>query len=161
AYGGQINMAVMKRLQAAIAGNALAIAVQPITPLAEASAGDIAKLDVLARVKDADGELAAAEFMREASAAGLLRPLDHFVIGNACVHYARNARAGEMLMFLRLSRQSLQDRATVALVRAALAQYQVKPAHLSFEIAEAEFAGLQPEEAATLFSLKKMGCRLT
>ena len=161
AYGGQINVAVLKRLQAAMTANTLAIALQPITPLADSSPGEVNKLDVLARIKDAEGELAAAEFMREASAAGLLRQLDHWIIRSACVYYARNAGKGEALLFLRLSRQSLQDRNTLSVVKNALAQYQVKPQHLSFELAEAEFSGLQPEEAATLFSLKKMGCRLT
>ncbi|HVT36160.1 MAG TPA: EAL domain-containing protein, partial [Nevskiaceae bacterium] len=106
AYGGQINVAVLKRLQAAVSGGGLALALQPITPLADAGGGDVSKLDVLARIKDHDGELAAAEFMREASAAGLLRQIDHWMIRTACAYYARNAAKGEVLLFLRLSRQA-------------------------------------------------------
>jgi EAL domain-containing protein (putative c-di-GMP-specific phosphodiesterase class I) len=155
----QINVEVLKRLRTAMAANGLAIAVQPITPLA-AAAGSDERLDVLIRIKDATGELAAAEFMREASSAGLLKSMDHWVVRHACAMAAKSGR-NDILYFLRIARQTLQDAATLQVVRGAIATHRVLPGNLSFELPEAEFASLFPDERSLLFALKKDGCRLT
>lgn len=158
---GQLNVEVLKRLRAAVASNGLALALQPISGLADSAPGAASKLDVLIRIKDAAGELTAADFMKEASAAGLLKHVDHWVVRNVCAMYARNTAQRDALFFLRVSRQTLQDPTTLGMVRDATAQNGMKAAQLSFELPEAEFAALQKDEALALLSLKKQGCRLT
>lgn len=158
---GHINVEMLKRLRTAISGNRLALAVQPISVLAGPDRGEERKLDVLIRIKDDNGELTAADFLREARAAGLLKPLDHWVVRNACAVYARNAGKRDVLFFLRLSRQTLQDPLTLTVVREAIAQYKANPANLSFELTEAEYNALQDDEHKILLALKGDGCRLT
>lgn len=158
---GQLNVVTLKRLRAAIAGGNLAMAVQPISGLAAAVTDQASKLDVLIRIKDGAGELAAADFMREASAAGLLKALDHWVVVNACSLSARNPAFRESLFFLRISRQALQDAATLKIVRDAISNYGMKASQLSFEVPETEFAALPREEAMAVFALRKLGCRFT
>jgi len=161
AGSGQLNVDVLKRLRAAVASNGLALALQPISGLAAPVPAGAAKLDVLIRIKDAAGELTAADFMTEAGAAGMLKMLDHWVIRNVTALYARTSSQRDALFFLRISRQTLQDPTTPVLVRDTLAQAKMKPAQLSFELPEAEFAALQKEESTALLALKKLGCMLT
>lgn len=157
----QLNVDTLKRLRAAISANGLAIAVQPISPLAGPEGADAERLDVLIRIKDAAGEMAAAEFMREASASGLLKAMDQWIVRHACAMAAKHAGKGEALYFLRIARQTLQDPATLGVVRGAIATHRVLPSHLSFEMSESEFITLFPDERALLYALKKDGCRLT
>jgi EAL domain-containing protein (putative c-di-GMP-specific phosphodiesterase class I) len=155
-----VNVDMVKRVRAALDRGLLALAVQPISNLA-GGGHEEHKLDVLVRLKDEQGELNAGEFLPDAGAAGLLKRIDHWVVHNACAMYAKHPQKRDLLLFLRLSRQSLQDPETVNVINDAVSTHRVPPRHLSFELTESELAALLPDELRRLVALKMVNGRLT
>jgi EAL domain-containing protein (putative c-di-GMP-specific phosphodiesterase class I) len=157
-----MNTALVARIKAALRDNTLALAAQAISDLAGTDDGEsVRRLDVLVRLKDAQGELPARDFLEGAKAAGLIRLIDRWVIRHACRLIRENAAKGRMLLFLRISRQALQDKVTLVDVQAECKALQVAPDQLSFELPESDIAELTDAEWQVLEGLRKLGCALT
>ena len=160
--GRILSAALVNRIKNALKDNTLALAMQPISELASEGGDEVHRLDVLVRLKDAEGELAARDFIQEASAAGLVRLIDRWVVRATCQLIGKNARNSDrMLFFLRLSRQSLQEPVTLIDIQADFRGAGVSAEHFSFELTETDLAELADTERQNLEGLRKLGCVIT
>jgi EAL domain-containing protein (putative c-di-GMP-specific phosphodiesterase class I) len=160
---GSIDPAVMKRIQNALKQNQLALVVQPISELVgEPHKKPSSKLDIYVMLKDSEGELPASKFIREARASGLIRFVDRWVVHNVCrVLHSNLQMEGPVLLFLRLSRQSLHDPTLVYSLKQEVNKQGIPPDCLSFELIEADLTDLSDDEFRVLQEMKQAGFLLS
>jgi EAL domain-containing protein (putative c-di-GMP-specific phosphodiesterase class I) len=141
----------------------MSLVVQPISELiGQPDRKPSSKLDIYVMIKDAEGELPASRFIREARASGLIRYVDRWVIQNACkILRANLQKEGPMLLFLRLSRQSLHDATLVPALGHEARDKGIPPECLSFELIQSDTVDLTADEIQALRQIKEAGFLLT
>lgn len=157
-----LDPAVTKRVVNALKQNQMSLVVQPISELVgQANQKPSSKLDIYVMLKDAEGELPARKFVREARASGLIRYVDRWVVHNACKLLRANLpKEGPMLLFLRLSRQSLHEANLPQMLSQEAAKNGVPLECLSFELSSSDTHDLTDAEIGVLEAVKQAGFRL-
>lgn len=158
-----LNPAVTRRIENALKHNHLALVMQPISELVgQPNHSPGSKLDIYVMLRDPDGELPASRFIHEARASGLIRPVDRWVIHNACLLLHRNfSKRGPITLFLRLSRQTLHDPMLLVTLKREIEQYRISPESLAFELFESDIANPDRDELRILHEMKTMGFLLS
>ncbi|MGH8458965.1 MAG: EAL domain-containing protein, partial [Nevskiales bacterium] len=158
-----LDPSISKRIQNALKQNQLALVFQPISELVgQPDRKSSSKLDIYVMLKDAEGELPASKFIREARASGLIRYIDRWVVHNACALLRAELRKQvSMLLFLRLSRQSLHDPTLVYSLQREVKDHGIAPDTLAFELFESDIADLSEAELKTLREIKGSGFLLS
>jgi diguanylate cyclase (GGDEF)-like protein/PAS domain S-box-containing protein len=135
---------------------------QPIVALAD---GSIAALEGLVRWRHPTrGMLPPGVFIGIAEETGAIIDLGRFVIARACADAARwNATrpdADPVLMTVNLSPVQLGDAGLPEFVATSLSASGIEPSQLGLEITETVVFSENPEHAARLLAIKRLGVRL-
>ena len=143
----------VKHIKAALDDNRFRLVQQPIASLA---GGEAPMFDMLVRMIDTQGkEVLPSEFMPAAERNDLMRPIDRWVLTAA----AKFARRKGGCLFVRLSRDSVQDSSLVSWMEKLLQSVQVDPKCLCLQVTE-DLAAAQPQQVAALATaLRKLGMR--
>lgn len=125
----------VKRIKSALAENRFRIAQLPIAGLRSDSAR---MFDLLIRMLDEQGNaVLPSEFLPAAERNNLMKTIDRWII-NASVEFCRNHQADKV--FIRLSRQSMQDVSLADWLTAELDKNDFDPSNLVIQVAEQEAA---------------------
>lgn len=123
------------RLRSALLQNRLRLMHQPITGLTEEVDGIFdTRVQMIDEVGDA---VLASEFIPAAKRAGMIKNIDRWIIG-ASLSFCQSKNP--MLVFLRLSADSINDDSLRDWLRERIANSQVNPAKICFQVSE-EVAG--------------------
>src|SRR6266540_2512141 len=148
-------------LRGALERGELAVAYQPIIDLAD---GHIVGVEALARWQHPQrGAVSPAEFIPLAEETGLILPIGHLVLEQACTQAARwrhRFPAIPLTINVNLSVRQVQAPGIVAEVAEILAATGLPPSALILEITESVLAEDQEVAAERLWALKRLGARL-
>lgn len=159
-----LDLGWQARLREALASDGFVLEFQPIVPLtspSDASGRDLYR-EVLVRLRDPTGAVIyPGSFMPMAERFNLAHQIDMWVLSAVMRHLAalREERCSAVTLGVNLSGQSLDAANMANDICQLLAQYQVDPRSLVFEIAEA--AALANLSAANrlINQLREIGCR--
>jgi diguanylate cyclase (GGDEF)-like protein/PAS domain S-box-containing protein len=147
-------------LRHAVDFNELGLAYQPIVSL---NNGEVTEVEVLLRWVHPDlGQVPPSEFVPIAEETGLIIPIGHWLVHEAC----RSLRAliddtGVPLgLSLNLSPRQVTDRQLLSELSAATKAHGIPPAKVKLEITESMLLDERPHVLATLNELRDMGFRL-
>jgi diguanylate cyclase (GGDEF)-like protein len=105
-------------------------------PIAKLSGGGGKIYDTVLRMIDQQGdEVRASEFMASAQRNNLSRPIDRWVIGSSIVYCAHQHCD---LLFIKLSRNSINDDSLIDWVCTQVREQKVKPQQFCFQISETD-----------------------
>ncbi len=125
-------------------------------PVVEASDEHIVGFEALLRWKHPEhGRIAPDKFIPIAEETGLIIPIGHWVIAEACAWAARWPR--HVRVAVNLSPAQIDDPLLVETVRRALADNDLDPARLELEITESLFLNESPATIDRLAALKALG----
>ena len=148
-------------LRGALERGELAVHYQPIIELAD---GHIVGVEALARWQHPQrGPISPAEFIPLAEETGLILPIGHLVLEQACTQAARwrhRFPAIPLTINVNLSVRQVQAPGIVAEVAEILAATGLPPSALILEITESFLAEDQEVAAERLWALKRLGARL-
>ncbi|MDF2629725.1 MAG: hypothetical protein K0R39_3556 [Symbiobacteriaceae bacterium] len=144
-----------QRIRAAIDENRFVLYSQPIWSMAE---GRISHCELLLRMLGENGEvIAPGEFLPVAERFGLIHAIDRLVVRKAIQTVAAKECCG--VVEVNLSGLAFSDAELLPLIRRELAEHQVNPAAIIFEITEtAAIADLQ-QAKQFISTLRTLGCR--
>lgn len=157
----------LAEIQEALAGNRFELhaqRLQPIGPEAESRRRDGERLEILVRMRGADGTLQPPDnFLPHAERFLLLPKIDQWVFSNTVAWFAARpaclARTAKIA--INLSGQSLSDRSFRESFQHAINRLPISPAKLCFEITESE-AISNVEVAVSFFDqLRGLGCTVS
>ncbi len=155
----QQRMQWARKLRAALDNDALVLFAQPIVRLSDRRT---THHEILVRMRDGNGAyLSPSLFMDVAETTGMVKEIDLRVVGKLLDHLSRNGLAGaKVRYFVNLSGLSISSQEWVDRFMALLAQSDVHPNQLGFEITET--AALSDVDVALRFirRLKAIGCRI-
>jgi diguanylate cyclase (GGDEF)-like protein len=142
----------VKRIKAAMIEKRFRLAQLPIAGLRS----DSAKMyDMLVRMIDEQGNaILPSEFLPAAERNNLMKTLDRWII-TASIDYCKESDAEHV--FIRLSRQSMQDQSLVAWMQSELSQASVEPGRLCVQIPEQEAAKYIKESKSKAEELRNAG----
>lgn len=110
------------------------------------------------------GLLMPADFLYEAEEAGLMLPIGHWVLQQACSDLASWHEAfpsqPPISMSINLSRKQLLDPALLDLIREILQETNLQPSSLAFEVTESVIVPEEPLVLQALLNLKELGVQL-
>ena len=133
------------------------LAYQPIVSLGD----DLYKrYEVLLRIVDEDGKIVLpGKFISLAESLGLIQNIDRWVIDSALKKLAESGDCN-LLLFIKLSANTLQDLALPRWIRDKLTAYSLNSANVVFEIPEG--TAINNLKHAMLFTktMKKLGCMM-
>jgi diguanylate cyclase (GGDEF)-like protein/PAS domain S-box-containing protein len=147
-------------LRGALERGELAVHYQPIIDLAS---GRIVGAEALARWQHPQrGPISPAEFIPLAEETGLILPIGHLVLEQACTQAARwrHRFARPLTINVNLSVRQVQAPGIVDQVAEVLAATGLPPSALTLEITESVLAEDQEVAAERLWALKRLGVRL-
>jgi len=131
----------------------LALAFQPVVDAADEQ---ITGFEALLRWHNPRlGNIPPSRFIPVAEDTGLIIPIGHWVIGNACAWAARWPE--HVKIAINLSPAQIGDPALIAVVKRALADNRLDPARLELEITESLFLDEKPATIETLAALRALG----
>ncbi|KAB7644354.1 putative bifunctional diguanylate cyclase/phosphodiesterase [Polymorphobacter fuscus] len=140
-------------LAQALARGELSLAFQPVV---EASDEHIVGFEALLRWNHpAHGKVPPDKFIPVAEATGLIIPIGHWVIRNACAWAAR--WPDHVRVAVNLSPAQIEDPLLIETVQRALADNDLDPARLELEITESLFLNEKPATTAKLAALRGLG----
>lgn len=142
----------VKRIKAAIAENRFRLAQLPIAGLRR----DTTKMcDMLIRMLDEQGQpVLPSEFLPAAQRHNLMKTIDRWIISSS-VQFCSEQDASRV--FIRLSRQSMQDASLVKWIRSKCDEAGISPGCLVVQIPEQEAAKYIKETQATAAELRAAG----
>jgi len=144
----------VKHIKSALMENRFRLVQQPIASLLGEDKG---MSDVLVRMLDDQGsEVLPAEFMTAAERNDLMKNIDRWVIG-ASIAFSANRKSE--CIFLRVSKDTIQDKTLIPWLEAQLRSMKIEPKRLCFQVSEelaSQFARPTQELAK---SLGKLGFR--
>jgi len=125
----------VKRIKAALIEKRFRLAQLPIAGLRS----DSTKMyDMLVRMIDEQGNaILPSEFLPAAERNNLMKTLDRWII-TASIEFCKESDAENV--FIRISRQSMQDKSLVEWIQSELTNHDLDPAHLCVQIPEQEAA---------------------
>lgn len=143
----------VRHITTALQENRFRLVQQPIASLAGNSP---AMSDMLVRLVDTQGkEVLPSEFMPAAERNDLLRPIDRWVLGAA----VRFSRHNSCCLFVRLSRDSVEDEALLPWLGELLGASGAEPAHLCIQVTESLASRLPDKVEALGRGLGRLGVR--
>jgi diguanylate cyclase (GGDEF)-like protein/PAS domain S-box-containing protein len=147
-------------LRVAIDEGRLELAYQPIVSL---SRNEITDVEALLRwTHPTLGEISPAEFIPIAEDTGLIVPIGHWLIYEACrrLREVIDATDTDIGLSINLSPRQITDRSLTRHLRDATARFGIKPSSLKLEITESLLLEASPYVLATLNELRALGFRL-
>ncbi|WP_024286116.1 bifunctional diguanylate cyclase/phosphodiesterase [Cellulomonas sp. KRMCY2] len=150
-------------LQNALANDELRLVYQPLLSLADQR---VLGFEALLRWEHPSwGTLQPLEFLAIAERIGLMGSIGAWVLDTACGRLAawsaeRGAGSGPLSMAVNVSGGQLRADGFVGLVADALATHGIEAEHLRLEISERALMGDDPEVAAVLSALSRLGIQL-
>jgi diguanylate cyclase (GGDEF)-like protein/PAS domain S-box-containing protein len=145
--------AIEADLAVALDRGELALAFQPVVDAADER---ITGFEALLRWHNPRlGNIPPSRFIPIAEETGLIIPIGHWVLANACAWAARWPE--HVRIAVNLSPAQIGDPALVAAVQRALADNGLDPARLELEITESLFLDEKPSTIATLAALRALG----
>ena len=142
----------VKRIKEAFKENRFRLAQLPIAGLRSDS---LKMYDMLVRMLDEQGKaVLPSEFLPAAERNNLMKTIDRWIIAAACEHCANN---DVDRVFVRLSRQSMQDKTLLDWMQKEIAQYKIEPSQLCVQIAEQEAARFIKDTKTKVEELRKLG----
>jgi len=152
----------IERLQTAMENNRLILYCQPIKALQGASSHG----ELLLRMQDDKGEVITPDcFIPAAERYNMMPKIDRWVIQHACQQLQgqqpnRNPSIHHDTIFINLSANSLSDNKLIEYIRDQLAEYDIEPGSVGFEITET--AAIADFDCAMrlIRSLRKIGCKV-
>jgi diguanylate cyclase (GGDEF)-like protein len=151
------DMQWVARLKDAISEDRLVLYYQDIVPVSRSATG-AHHFEVLVRMQDEAGQLITPDkFLPAAESYNLITALDRWVVEHSLEWYS--ARDEQLLMSINLSGKSVTDPGFLEFIRDKLAEYQVNPADICFEITETAAVANLELAAEFMHELRKLGCR--
>ena len=156
---GSNRLVEAERIRHALEDDRLVLYCQPIIDLAT---NVTSQYELLLRLPEGPqgGLLPPSGFLYAAERFGLIQAIDGWVVRKAIALIAEHARAGRTLVLnVNLSGNSIGDRRLAALIEEALAETEIDPAQLNFELTET--AAIANVEDARVFAsrLRGRGCQ--
>ncbi len=155
----QGEMQWVSRITSALEENRFRLYGQAIVPLVPRS-GERARVEVLLRMVERDGELIApGAFIPAAERYNLMGAVDRWVVREVCAMYAAHQASGwQPIASINLSGASLGDPSMLSYVREQMARTDLAPESLCFEITETAAIANLGLAAHFIRELKAMGC---
>ena len=142
----------VKRIKAAMIERRFRLAHLPIAGLRSDS---VAMYDMLIRMLDEQGKaILPSEFLPAAERNNMMKTLDRWIIG-AAMEYCTNESADRV--FVRLSRQSLQDVSLIPWLKQELAKHGIEPGRICLQVNEQEGARYIKQTKVMVTKLRKIG----
>ena len=126
-------------------------------PVASLGSRSQQMFDVLLRMMDGKRELMPSTFLPPARRNALMKPIDRWVIRNAVRFCSEHRPAG---LFIRLSTDSVLDDTLASWVGQQVAEIDVTPASLIFQITESDIEARLLDAKNLATSLKSLGCKV-
>lgn len=155
----QGEMQWVSRITSALEEGRFRLYGQAIVPLVPRS-GERARVEVLLRMVERDGELIApGAFIPAAERYNLMGAVDRWVVREVCTMYSTHQASGwQPIASINLSGASLSDPSMLPYVRDQMARNDVSPEMLCFEITETAAIANLGLAAHFIRELKAMGC---
>ena len=130
-------------------------------PILDLATDEVSQYELLLRMLDDDGEVVApAAFLGVAERFGLIQSIDRWVVTEAIRLMGRRLREGEELRLeVNLSGRSVDDPELPALIQRELADTDVDPDNLIFEITETALISNMDQARRFAETLTRVGCR--
>jgi len=146
------------RIRSALAEDRFTLVFQPILDLRR---NEVTQYEALLRMVDRDGSLIPpAEFLSAAESSGLMCDIDRWVVRRAVKTIAeQRARGREIALSVNLSAYAVTDPQLLDLIRALIAEYQVPPGSLRFELTESAAVADPAQAASFIHALTDLGCQ--
>jgi diguanylate cyclase (GGDEF)-like protein/PAS domain S-box-containing protein len=141
-----------QQLRDALADDGLCLHLQPILDLAS---GEIARYEVLVRMRTPDGLVPPAAFIGVAERLGLIHALDSWVLRSSIGLLAEHPG---LVLEVNVSGRSVGDHALLALIAQELAAGDVDPSRLILEITETAAIANMDDARNFADALRAMGC---
>lgn len=153
-----LDMGWSRRIKDAIENSRFVLACQPIVNTIN---GEISCYEVLVRMLDEKDELIMpGGFLPSAERFGLMVDIDKWVIINAIETLAKRRIQQENVNYsINLSSQTLTQPGTCELIESKLAEVNLDPGAVTFEITETAAIGDMDAAEALLSRLRSMGCK--
>ena len=152
----QTRLQWVDRIRTALAQDRLALVAQPIVDL---ESGRLVHHEILLRMLDPDGEhIAPGAFLPIAEQFGLMGEIDRWVVTRSIAALAANPDR-ELVFEINLSGGSIGSPQLLETIRAALAEGDVAPSRVIFEITETTAVTNLEEAHAFASELAALGCR--
>ena len=157
------RMQWVSRIQCALRENKFRVFCQTISPVDVTD--EAYHFEILLRLTDEQGKIVSpAEFMPPAEQFKLMPMIDRWVIDAtldtlSAAGYAQ--RAGEGMVCINLSGQSLSDETLAGYISDKMTEYGIDPACLCFEITETVAFSDNDEALCTMSGIKSLGCSLS
>jgi diguanylate cyclase (GGDEF)-like protein len=144
-------------VRSTLAENRIKTYYQPISSLREQSVNNF---EVLVRLVDESGDMILpGEFFAMAEATGYADKVDRYVIENT-IKVISESPEQQVTYFIKLTRQSVADTGLSAWITQKIEEYDVRPEHLVFEIAEKVMQGELKNLALLSNALNAIGCKV-
>lgn len=158
-HGAPARTGELDRIHKALDQERLLLYCQPIVDLAS---NEVSQYELLLRLEMDEGAppLAPSEFLGIAERFGLIQSIDCWVVRKAIALLAEQAKSDRpLILHVNVSAKSIGDARFAAVTEAALADANIDPGHLIFELTET--AAITNLEDARSFTnrLRKAGCR--
>ena len=152
------RLAEGERIQRALTNDQLELHCQPILDLAS---NEISQFELLLRLRTDDGRvLPPSAFLYVAERFGNILAIDSWVVGQAVALIATQAKAGRSLtLHVNISAKSIGNPQLVAIIDRALADAQIDPTCLVFELTETAAIGNIDHARTFTTELRSRGCR--
>jgi diguanylate cyclase (GGDEF)-like protein/PAS domain S-box-containing protein len=145
------------RIRHALDGNGFQLFVQPILDLAT---GDVTRYEALVRIVDGGTVVTPNVFLPVAERFGLMTGIDRWVVRRAIELLGdAGTTQRDVVLEVNLSGTSLTDRQFLSYVAAELADADVDPSRLIFEITETAAIANMNQAATFARDLARLGCR--
>lgn len=153
-----IDMGWSHRIKKALETNQFVLAAQP---LVETRTRNVVGYEILIRLRGDDGSLIMPSgFLASAERFGLITEIDAWVVEHAVPHLASRRRRGELVSYsINLSAQSLTATKISQLIPRVLAETNVDPSALTFEVTETAAIADVSLAITFLSALRESGCR--
>jgi diguanylate cyclase (GGDEF)-like protein/PAS domain S-box-containing protein len=158
----QLELEWVTRIRRNLKEGLVTLFAQPIRPLASRTADGL-YFEVLLRRVGEDGRMtSAAGVIQAAEQYGLMGSIDRWVIQSALQHLAslpREVMARLRLCCINISGVSLHDKAILEFIHQQLADSQVAPQKICFELTETAAVRNLPQARWLIDALQAIGCR--
>ena len=151
--GGAKEEVWVKRIKSALLENRFRLVKQPVANL---RGGDPRMFDVLLRMTDNQGkEVLPGQFLPAAERNGLMKNIDRWVAGASLAFAAQHRPA---CLFVRLSKDTVQDASFLAWLEGHVRSTRADPQRVCFQVTEA-VGGSQPLTRTLAEKLRQLGFR--
>ena len=155
------KLTIENDLQRALHDGTVSVAYQPILFAGEAQAP---AMEALVRWSDAERfEITTEAFVQIAEESALILELGEYVLARACAQLQTWRRAGKVVSHIcvNVSRNQLMDDHFQATYQSLIAQHDLNPGDIEFELSERGVLSREPGIVARIHALKTLGARIS